>query len=166
MIEKKTNQEMNLQMIKTTERKKRNKMLKEKLKNRQEKIFNKIKENREKILGVVKRILFVVLFLFLCYLIMDLLNGADIRFVEFKNATWQDRITIIQETYKDMFETIKFVSNYVVFIFAYAIIYGITNRNRVTCAIISIITVCYGIINYLVIRSKRSSCNDFRYLFY
>ena len=127
-------------------------------------ITNKIKEYLKtlELKNAIKKFIFLTLFFFACYISMELLNGKNISFADICIADWGQKKLIIFEIIKNFFKIKKFLYNYIVFIFLYWIIYGITNRTKLTCSIIYVFTMVFGIINYIVeqVRGVAISISD------
>ena len=93
-----------------------------------------------------------MLFFFICYVSMELLNGHDVIFTRIFgfSASWSERIWLIKNVFYDFFRFPKFIFNYLMFIFLYLITKGITNKTKLSCTIVSSIAVIFGVINYIV----------------
>lgn len=98
------------------------------------------------------RLLFVVLFSFFCYFISELLNGNEIMFIKIFgfSSNWAERWEGIKFSFIDFFKFPKFLVNYLMIIFAYWILYGLTNRTRLSCTIILVFSFVFGVVNYIV----------------
>ncbi len=119
-------------------------------------IFNKIKVfiKSGKLKRAIKKTVFLILFFFACYISMELLNGVNISFADICIAPWNQKGSIILGILKQFFLEDKFIYNYLVFIGLYFIIYGITNRNKLTCGAIYTFTVVFGSMNYIVKKAR------------
>lgn len=102
--------------------------------------------------NIFKKAIFITLFFLICYISTQLLNGREIRFIDtFSPSTeWEDRKILIQDIFKNFFECPKFIGNLLILLFMYLIVYGITNKTRLSCMIVSTIAVTFGVINYIV----------------
>lgn len=99
-----------------------------------------------------KKLVFILLFFFGCYLISEFLNGNKVflnNIFSFK-ISWAERTATINATLMDCFKFPKFFANYFLLIFIYWIVYGLTNKTKLTCAIIMTVTFIFGVINYVV----------------
>lgn len=101
---------------------------------------------------IFKKTIFIVLFFFVCYVSTQLLNGREILFIDtFSPSTdWEQRKVLIVEILKNFFECPKFIGNLLILISMYLIVYGITNKTRLSCMIVSTIAVTFGVVNYIV----------------
>lgn len=99
-----------------------------------------------------KRTAFIAIFFLFCYFISELLNGNNVGFrkIFFFTSTWKERWDSTTNSFDDFFKFPKFVVNYLLFIFIYWIIYGLTNRTKLSCGLIAIFTFLFGIVNYIV----------------
>ena len=99
-----------------------------------------------------RKLLFVLLFFFVCYVISELLNGEEVMFIKMlsPSSTWAKRIENTFITLDNFFRFPKFIVNYLMFIFAYWILYGVSNRTKLACTVIAIITFIFGILNYVI----------------
>ena len=123
------------------------------VKNKQKKFNVKIKE---KILNIInkinfKRIILVLLFLFLTYICTELLSGKVIQFGKLLrfSVPWDERKAAIKGTINNFCKFPK-LYNYFILICMYLFLYGITNRSKISCGIISGASMLFGTINYIV----------------
>ena len=129
-------------------------------------ITNKIKGylKSTELKKAIKKAVFLMLFFLACYISMELLNGKNISFADICIADWEQKKLVILKIIENFFnaKANKFIYNYIVFIFLYLIIYGITNRTKLTCSIIYVSTVVFGVINYIVeqVRGVAISISD------
>lgn len=100
----------------------------------------------------IKKTIIIILFFFLCYIFMELLNGNNIAFTKIFNlsTSFDEKITLIGNIMYDFFRFPKFIGNFLILIFLYLIIYGLTNKTKVACSIVSGAMFLFGIINYFV----------------
>ena len=89
---------------------------------------------KEKIKSIVKKAIFVALFFFACYIILQFLNGDKINIANL--------FTSIKQIIIDFFKNPK---NYIALICTYWFIYGITNRTRLSCTIVASLFFCLKI---------------------
>ena len=112
----------------------------------------------------IQKIICIGLIFLICYFISELLNGNEIIFnnIFSKDVIREDRIIYLQNLWKDVFKLPKFWVNYFLFIFLYWILYGFTNRTKVSCIVITVCTYIFGISNYLVrvLRGNAISVSD------
>lgn len=134
--------------------------------NEEEKKLLKVKENKEKrrvekLLmkiksflksAIFKKSIFILLFFFACYIAMDLLNGNNVLFSKIFSfsTSLNEKANIIKGILIDFFKFPKFICNFAIFIFLYLFVYGITNRTKISCTIVSSTAIVFGIINYIV----------------
>ncbi len=130
--------------------------------NNEEKSLVVVKKNRHakesdvKIIEFVKKFITITLFFVACYLMMQLLNERFIigehntSVASFIYESFNCKIDIL----KHYFEPTKFLYNYSIFIAFYLIIYGITNKAKISCTIVSIFTFCFGVINFIVMQVR------------
>lgn len=99
-----------------------------------------------------KKIIIIGLFFLFCYFISELLNGNDVIFMKIFgfSSTWGERVTFFKNAFLDFFKFPKFVVNYFLLIFSYWIIYGLTNKTKLSCGIILVCTFLFGTANYIV----------------
>lgn len=100
----------------------------------------------------IKKTIIIILFFFLCYIFMELLNGNNIAFTKIfsLSTSFDEKITLIGNIMYDFFRFPKFIGNFLILIFLYLIIYGLTNKTKVACSIVSGAMFLFGIINYFV----------------
>lgn len=112
----------------------------------------------------IKKIICIALIFLICYFISELLNGNEIIFNNIfgKDVIREDRITYLQNLWKDIFKLPKFWANYFLFIFLYWILYGFTNRTKVSCIVITVCMYIFGMSNYFVrvLRGNAISISD------
>lgn len=119
--------------------------------------FYKLKKIGQFVKNVLKKIdykklIFIMLFFLECYFISEFLNGNEVYFnkmLGFKSS-WKERSTAFGAAFMDFFKFPKFFANYFLLIFIYWIIYGLTNRSKLTCTVIMCVTFLFGVINYVV----------------
>lgn len=101
---------------------------------------------------IFKKAIFITLFFFICYISTQLLNGREIRFIDtFSPSTaWEDRKILILDILKNFFECPKFIGNLLILLFMYLIVYGITNKTKLSCLIVSTLAITFGVVNYIV----------------
>ena len=111
---------------------------------------NKFKDLLKKI--NLKKLFFVLIFFFVCYVISELLNGNSIEFrrVFDFSIKWEDKADYIESIVQGFFKCPKFIINYCLFVCLYFILYGLTNGTKVSCLVILICDFLFGIINYTV----------------
>lgn len=99
-----------------------------------------------------KKTIVIGLFFLFCYFISELLNGNDVIFVKIFgfSSTWEERANFFKVAFLDFFKFPKFLVNYLLLIFSYWIIYGLTNKTKASCAIILVCTFLFGTANYIV----------------
>lgn len=116
---------------------------KRKIKNLVKRIYNKLDK---------KRFIFLSIFFLMIYFIAELLNGNDVVFTKILgfSSTWEERIQFLKNAWYDFFKFPKFLANYLLFVFIYWILYGITNRTKFSGSIILIFTFVFGVVNYFV----------------
>ena len=107
-----------------------------------EKISNVIKSD------ICKEIVVVFLYLLICYIYMVFLSGDRINLKTFVifSEFWGENVKNVV-TYIFSFQ--KFIYNFLIFIFFYIFISGITNR-KISCTIVSVFTLGFGVLNYIV----------------
>ena len=100
----------------------------------------------------ISRFIFIVLFFLGCYIVSELLNGNDILFGKLYSFSipFEEKKEYFKTLWKDVFKFPKFFVNYFLLIFFYWIIYGLTNRTKLSCAIILGCTFGFGAMNYIV----------------
>lgn len=115
-----------------------------------EKLLMKIKSFLKS--AIFKKSICILLFFFICYIATDLLNGNNVLFTKIFGVStpWEDKRWFIHVTLADMFKFPKFLCNLAIFIFFYLVVYGITNKTKVSCTIVSSIAIIFGVINYIV----------------
>ena len=106
------------------------------------------------------------------------MNGKEIPFIDtFKPSTnWEQRKELIGDLFKNFFECPKFIGNVLILLFMYLIVYGITNKTKLSCMIVSTVAIVFGVTNYIVtqirgiaitisdvysIQTAMSLCGDF-----
>lgn len=111
---------------------------------------NKFKNLLKKI--NLKKLFFVLIFFFVCYVISELLNGNSIEFKRVFDFSikWEDKADYIESIVQGFFKCPKFIINYCLFVCLYFILYGLTNGTKVSCLVILICDFLFGIINYTV----------------
>ena len=99
-----------------------------------------------------RKFFFIIVFFLFCYIITELLNGNDVMFIKMLGAssTINERVDAVKDLFINLFKFPKFLVNYLLFIFVYWIIYGITNRTKLSCATIAVVTFLFGVVNYIV----------------
>lgn len=118
-------------------------------------------ETENKLMSFIKNILkkinwfkffFILAFFFLCYLFSELLNGNEVLFLRMIgfHSTVIERFEAFNISINNIFRAPKFIVNYLLFIFLYFVIYGITNRTKMSCTIIAVFTFIFGIVNYII----------------
>ena len=102
--------------------------------------------------NIFKKAVFITVFFFICYVSTQLLNGKEIPFIDtFKPSTdWEYRKELIEEIFKNFFECPKFIGNVLILLFMYLIVYGITNKTKLSCMIVSTVAIVFGVTNYIV----------------
>lgn len=100
----------------------------------------------------IGRFVFIALFFLGCYLVSELLNGNDVLFTKICSFSvpFDEKKVYFKSLWQDVFKFQKFFVNYFLLIFVYWIIYGITNRTKLSCAIILCCTFAFGAANYIV----------------
>ena len=120
-----------------------------------------VDENENKFINLIKKwlkkinwfkFLFIMFFFFLCYIFSELLNGNEILFVKMIGirSTVTERIEAFNINIENIFRVPKFVVNYLLLIFLYFVIYGLTNKTKLSCTIIAVLTFIFGAINYII----------------
>ena len=112
----------------------------------------------------IGRAIVIGLFLFACYISMDLLNGQNINFSMLVTdwIPWEPKSEVILNFLQTTFGSFKFWWNYITLILFYLILKGLTNRTKLSCILIYIATLAFGTINYIVtqIRGMAVSVSD------
>lgn len=105
---------------------------------------------------IFKKAIFITLFFFVCYISTEMLNGNDMQFRKLLgfSTPWEERSAIIESKLDDFFKFPKFICNLAIYIFLYLIIYGLTNRTKLSCTIVSGASVIFGVINYIVMQVR------------
>ena len=126
------------------------------MKEKTKKIFTKIgqfiKANKSFFIGFI---VITVFFLIISFCI-ELVNTSECMFSDsiFGNASLHEK----NENFKLFWEIAvkhgKFLSNYLMCIFLFLIIYGLFNRPRTSCVITATIVLCFEMINYFVIQAR------------
>lgn len=100
----------------------------------------------------LKKLLFLLIFFFVCYIISELLNGNSIEFKRIFDFSikWEDKADYVESVVQRFFKCPKFIANYCLFICLYFILYGLTNRTKTSCLTILIFDFLFGVINYTV----------------
>lgn len=100
----------------------------------------------------LKKLLFLLIFFFVCYIISELLNGNSIEFKRIFDFSikWEDKADYVKSVVQRFFKCPKFIANYCLFICLYFILYGLTNRTKISCLTILIFDFLFGVINYTV----------------
>lgn len=100
----------------------------------------------------LKKLLFLLIFFFVCYIISELLNGNSIEFKRIFDFSikWEDKADYVESVVQRFFKCPKFIANYCLFICLYFILYGLTNRTKISCLTILIFDFLFGVINYTV----------------
>lgn len=103
-----------------------------------------------------KKSIFIILFFFACYVSTEALNGNDMQLAKLfgVDISWEERSSIIESKLDDFFKFPKFICNLAIYIFLYFIVYGITNRTKLSCTIVSGASVIFGIVNYIVMQVR------------
>lgn len=103
-----------------------------------------------------KKAIFITLFFFICYVSTEALNGNDIQLSKLFDfsISWEEKSAIIDSKIEDFFRFPKFICNLAIYIFLYWIVYGLTNRTKLSCTIVSGASVIFGIINYVVMQVR------------
>ena len=80
----------------------------------------------------LKKLLFLLIFFFVCYIISELLNGNSIEFKRIFDFSikWEDKADYVESVVQRFFKCPKFIANYCLFICLYFILYGLTNRTK------------------------------------
>lgn len=117
---------------------------------RKEKIISNIKRFFRS--DIFKKSVFIIAFFFICYLSTQLLNGNNVTFRKiFSFSTeWEERKILILDTVQDIFKCPKFIGNMLILLAFYMIVYGITNKTKLSCMIVSTLAVTFGVANYIV----------------
>lgn len=118
------------------------------------KIISKLKQFFKS--SIFKKAVFITVFFFICYLSTQLLNGNNVVFKKiFEFSTdWNERKELIYQTLEDIFKCPKSIGNVLVLLFMYLIVYGITNKTKLSCMIVSTLAITFGVINYIVIQVR------------
>ena len=129
-----------------------------------EKEYEEIKEKKKLSLkikeffknDIFKKAIFITLFFCICYVSTEALNGNDMQFDKLfgANVSWEEKSAIIESKLDDFFKFPKFICNLAIYIFLYLIVYGLTNRTKLSCTIVSGASVVFGIINYIVMQVR------------
>lgn len=100
----------------------------------------------------LKKLLFILIFFLVCYVISELLNGSSIDFVRIFDFSirWTDKADYVDLIIKGFFKCPKFIVNYCLFVCLYFILYGLTNRTKFSCLTILTFDFLFGLINYTV----------------
>ena len=100
----------------------------------------------------LKKLFFILIFFFVCYVISELLNGNSIEFKRVFDFSikWEDKADYIESLVQGFFKCPKFIINYCLFVCLYFILYGLTNGTKTSCLVILICDFLFGIINYTV----------------
>ncbi len=100
----------------------------------------------------LKKLFFLLIFFFVCYIISELLNGNSIEFKRIFDFSikWEDKADYVESVVQRFFKCPKFIANYCLFICLYFILYGLTNRTKISCLTILIFDFLFGVINYTV----------------
>ena len=100
----------------------------------------------------LKKLFFILIFFFACYVISELLNGNSIEFKRVFDFSikWEDKADYIESLVQGFFKCPKFIINYCLFVCLYFILYGLTNGTKTSCLVILICDFLFGIINYTV----------------
>lgn len=97
-----------------------------------------------------KNIGYIALFFVLVYFSTDFLNSAHLDLNKVFNGSFIDGIMHLGEVNYYLFKFPKFICTILIYMFTYWIIYGITNRTKMSCLVVSIGSLIFGIINYLI----------------
>lgn len=117
-------------------------------------IKEKIKKIWEKL--DKKRLIFLTLFFLFLYFMSEFLNGNNVLFQKIFgfSSTWAERVEAFKATWSDFFKLPKWWANYLIFVFIYLIIYGLTNRTKFALCFITIFTFIFGVVNYVVTETR------------
>lgn len=104
----------------------------------------------------ISRFIFILLFFLGCYIVSELLNGNEVLFVKLCSFSvpFEEKKIYFKTMWDDVFKFQKFFVNYFLLIFIYWIIYGLTNRTKLSCALILCCTFIFGVVNYFVTRLR------------
>ena len=99
-----------------------------------------------------KKTILITLFFLAVYFSMELLNGNDVIFTKIFgiHTSWEERSKYLKYALSDFFKFPKFICNFFIYVFLYWIVYGLTNRTKLSCTLVSTVAVIFGIINYIV----------------
>lgn len=100
----------------------------------------------------IKKAITIILFFLSCYISMELLNGGNINFTRIFSFSysWSEKFELIKDTVMNFFVYPKFIFNLLVLIFLYFVIYGITNKTKLSCIIVSVFIMIFSMINYFI----------------
>ncbi len=126
----------------------------EEVKGKTKRIKEKIKKWWKKL--DKKRLIFLTLFFLFLYFISEFLNGNDVLFKRIFgfSSTWNERVESFKNAWSDFFKFPKFWANYFLFVFVYWIIYGLTNRTKLSLGFITVFTFVFGVVNYIVTETR------------
>lgn len=97
----------------------------------------------------------IALVLFACYLSAELLSGNDLFVKLFTSSDgFSEKWNICKEIFGYVFRFPKFLANMAILVCLYFLIYGITNRTKLTCTIVYSFFVLFGMINYSVFKVR------------
>jgi len=115
-----------------------------------ESFYTKIKKLIKKM--PLKKIGSLVLFFLALYTSTELLNGNYVAFNKIFgfSSSWDERTKYLVEAISYFFSNPKFISAILLYTFSYCIFYGLTKRTKLSCMVISIISMSFSIINHIV----------------
>lgn len=97
-----------------------------------------------------KKILYITFFFILIYISTDFLNSIHLDFDKVFNTSFIDAIMHLGEINYYLFKFPKFICTILIYIFSYFILYGLTNKNKFSCLMISTVSFVFSIINYII----------------
>ncbi len=120
--------------------------------------FRNLKEKIKRIWKKLdkKRLIFLMLFFLFLYFMSEFLNGNNVVFQKIFgfSSTVSERAEGLKNTWSDFFKLPKWWANYLLFVFIYWIIYGLTNRTKFALGFITAFTFIFGVINYVVTQTR------------
>lgn len=126
--------------------------MKEKIKKVFSKIVNFVKANNKFFIGFIV----IAIFFLVISVCLELINTSECMFSDtflFNNSP-QERIDNYKQFWSIAVTNGKLLANYFLCIFIFLIIYGITNRPRLSCLVTAALVICFEMLNYLVIQAR------------
>ena len=126
--------------------------MKEKTKIVFSKIVNFVKANNKFFIGFIV----IAIFFLVISICLELINTSECMFSDtflFNNSP-QERIDNYKQFWSIAVTNGKMLANYFACIFIFLIVYGITNRPRLSCIVTAALVICIEMLNYLVIQAR------------